>query len=100
MEGALSSETAVPAGEGGAPTITRTNVLKHAKCCKEPLEQPAATRDDAGAWLAVTSESRVSAGLTQRVAFERKLEEVKTGVQRILGEVLPAQRPWGECLPI
>lgn len=68
-------------------------VLKHAKCCKEPLEQLGATRDDAGAWLAVTSESTVSAGLTQRVAFERKLEEVKTGVQRILGEVLPAQRP-------
>lgn len=50
MEGALSSETAVPAGEGGAPTITMTNVLKHAKCCKEPLEQLGATRDDAGAW--------------------------------------------------
>lgn len=63
-----SSETAVPAGEGGAPTITMTKgVLKHAKCCKEPLEQLGATRDDAGAWLAVTSEN---AGLTQRVAFE------------------------------
>lgn len=78
-------------GEGGAPTITMTNrdlhgVRKHAKCCKEPLEQLGATRDDAGGWSAMTSESRVRAGLTQRVAFERKLEEVKTGVQRILGE--------------